>query len=52
MSKWTRPQDLRDHAHESGAILRPGWCNGCGLYPAVNGGEHRADCTRTPEDPT
>lgn len=22
------------------------WCPGCGLYAHVNGGTHRADCTK------
>ncbi|WP_431231503.1 hypothetical protein ACQ856_18245 [Mycolicibacterium psychrotolerans] len=53
MSKATRPADLRAHAHESGPILRNGWCSGCGLYKAVHG-EHRLDCTAAyePQCPT
>ena len=47
MSKASHPQDLRNHAHESGRVRRPGWCRGCGLHHAVTG-EHRADCTTLP----
>lgn len=27
------------------ATRAPEWCRGCGYYPPVNDGRHRADCT-------
>lgn len=46
MSKASRPRDLRRHLGQAMAEDSTGWCPGCGLYPAVNNGQHRNDCTR------
>lgn len=45
MSKASKPRDLKRQLYESEAD-RKGYCPGCGYFPAVNEGEHRADCTR------
>lgn len=46
MSKTSRPRDLRRHLGQQLAEGNPGWCPGCGLFPAVNNGAHRGDCTK------
>jgi pyruvate/2-oxoacid:ferredoxin oxidoreductase beta subunit len=43
MSKESRKRDLWRHVGDTRPD--PKWCKGCGHYPIVNAGAHRADCT-------
>ena len=46
MSKESKPRDRWRQLYQSAHDRPEAFCPGCGYYPAVNNGTHRADCTR------
>ena len=50
MSKESKPRDRWSQVFYAAAGRPRGWCKGCGYWPVVNDGAHRADCTLTEHD--
>jgi len=44
MSKESKPRDLWRQVFEAAQDRPDTWCKGCGYYPVVHDGTHRADC--------
>jgi hypothetical protein len=50
MSKESKPADRWQQVFSAAADRPPDWCKGCGYWPVVNDGAHRADCTLSEHD--
>jgi hypothetical protein len=51
MSKASTPHDRWAQVYSAAHTRDPRWCVGCGYFPVVHDGEHRADCTATQTTP-
>jgi hypothetical protein len=50
MSKQSKPADRWSQVFSAASDRPEDWCKGCGYWPVVNGGAHRADCLLTEHD--